>query len=89
MQSDLAEQLYPMLRQREGLPTIDSLILDAEAFIDSYVMPRSDDEREYLERFAAGDYQPGLLFSDADMARRASQNPEVLWKLKNLRRMRP
>ena len=89
MQSDLAEQLYPMLRQREGLPTIDSLILDAEAFIDSYVMPRSDDEREYLERFAAGDYQPGLLFSDADMARRASQSPEALWKLKNLRRMRP
>ena len=89
MQPDLAAQLYPMLRQHEGLPTIDSLILDAEAFIDSYVMPRTDDEREYLDRFSSGDYQPGLLFRDADMARRASLNPEALWKLKNLRKMRP
>ena len=88
LQSELAAQLYPMLRRSEDRPALESLIADAHSFVSDYVMPRTDAEREYLDRFERGDYRPSLLFADGDMAGRACESPEALWKLENLRRMR-
>ena len=61
---------------------------EARTFIDAYVKPTNDDEAEYLQRFAAGDYHPELLFSDESMAQAALASPEALWKLRNLKMMR-
>lgn len=86
-QSELAEQLWPMLRRGIEPPELESLVDDAASFTVGYVLPRTDREREYLERFAHGDYRPDLLFHDEDMAKAALVSPEAQWKLSNIRRM--
>ncbi|MDP9860683.1 putative nucleotidyltransferase component of viral defense system [Olsenella profusa DSM 13989] len=85
--SELADQLYPMLRSSTERPTLDALMKDAERFIAEWVLPRTDGEREYLERLAGGDYRPELVFPDKSMAQAAAVNPEALWKVENLRKM--
>lgn len=84
---ELAGQLYPMLRSSTERPTLGSLMEDAEHFIAEWVMPRTDGDREYLERLAGGDYRPELVFPDKSMAQAAAVNPEALWKVENLRKM--
>lgn len=76
-----------MLRAADERPTLQGLMATAEKFITTRVMPRTDGEREYLDRLAVGDYRPGLLFPDERMAAAAQQSPAALWKLQNLRRM--
>jgi len=86
--NELTSQLYPMLRNG-GQPTLESLIVSAESFITDYVLPRNEREREYLELLANADYQPTLLFEDCpDTLAAAEANPEALWKLANLEKMR-
>lgn len=85
--SELADQLYPMLRSSAERPTLEALMEDAERFVADWVMPKTGGEREYLERLAAGDYHPELVFRDDAMAKAAAVNPEALWKLENLRKM--
>lgn len=87
-QEELESQLIPMLRVANERPTLQGLMEAAERFIEARVLPRTDAEREYLDRLAAGDYRPGLLFPDERMATAAEQNPAALWKLQNLRRMK-
>ena len=87
MEADIAEQLYPMLRDRDERPSLEALIETADAFIANRVLPRTEREQEYLERFAAGDYEPSLLFNDQTMVDAALANPQALWKLRNLRLM--
>lgn len=87
-QRELDGQLLPMLRDADEHPTLQGLISDAEEFITRYVLPRTDAEVEYLQLFAAGDFRPGLIFSDEAIAEAASKSPEAQWKLQNLRKMR-
>lgn len=87
MQKELEDQLYPMLRHGESRPTIEELIADAEQFISSWVLPQSAAERDYLEKFAGGEYAPQLLFESEAMVKAAMASPEAQWKLENLRRM--
>lgn len=84
---ELADQLHPMLRSSTERPTLEGLMEDAERFIAKWVLPRTDGEREYLERLAGGDYRPELVFPDESMAKAAVVNPEALWKVENLRKM--
>ena len=85
--SELADQLYPMLRSSTERPTLQTIMEDAGRFITDWVLPKTDGERGYLERLAAGDYRPELVFPDESMAKAATVNPEALWKLENLRKM--
>lgn len=85
--SELADQLYPMLRSSTERPTLDALMKDAERFIAEWVMPRTDGELEYLERLTKGVYRPELIFPDEAMAEAAAVNLEALWKVENLRKM--
>ncbi len=85
--SELADQLYPMLRSSTERPTLEGLIKDVERFTAEWVLPRTDGEREYLERLAGGDYRPELVFPDKVMAESAAVNPEALWKVENLGKM--
>ena len=84
---ELADQLYPMLQSSTERPTLKALMEDTERFIADWVLPKTDEEREYLERLASGDYRPKLVFPDATMAKAAAVNPESLWKVENLSKM--
>ncbi|MBQ9043526.1 MAG: hypothetical protein IJ111_12030 [Eggerthellaceae bacterium] len=59
----------------------------AEEFVREHVLPRTDAEKEYLDRFARADYAPELLFDSAAMVDAAMSNPQALWKLRNLEKM--
>lgn len=85
---ELEEQLYPMLRLSATRPSLEKLMLDAEAFIEDWIEPQSNDELEYLRLFSCGEYRPDLLFSTPSMVAAATVNSEALWKLQNLRKMR-
>lgn len=85
---DLESQLLPMLRCRDKEPTLACLMDDAEDFISSWVLPKDDGERLYLELFAMGEYHPELLFGEGDVARAAAESPEAQWKLANLKKMK-
>ena len=84
---ELADQLYPMLRSSTEHPTLKALMEDAKRFIADWVLPKTNEEREYLERLASGNYRPELIFPDETMAKAAAVNPEALWKVENLRKM--
>lgn len=87
-EAELESQLLPMLRLADDRPTLQGLMAAAERFVGARVLPRTDGEREHLDRFAVGDYRPGLLFPDEWMATAAERSPAALWKLQNLRRMK-
>ena len=87
LENELRDQLYPMLRERGDLPGLETLVRDAEAFVETRVLPRTESEKEYLSLFAQGDYRPELLFEDEGMARAATASPQAQWKLSNLKRM--
>lgn len=89
--TEVEKQLYPMLRgnvsQGRDWPDLESMMAKAAAFVAEWVLPRSHDEREYLRRLESGEYEPGLLFSNREMTRRAMLSPQALWKVENLRKM--
>lgn len=84
---ELEEQLLPMLRRDEEVPTIEGLIAAAHEFVSGYVLPKTDGEREYLIRFERGEFDPSLLFGDGPITRAAIASPEAQWKLQNIRKM--
>ena len=86
--AELEDQLYPMLRSTVARPTLSSLMQDAKRFISDWVLPKTDSEREYLEQLADGVYRPELVFQDQSMLDAATVNPEALWKVENIRKMR-
>lgn len=85
--NEVYSQLIPMLRKADDQPTLEQLMDEAEEFIRKRILPRADNETEYLRRFADGDYRPELLFPDGVMADAARKNPAALWKLRNLNKM--
>lgn len=87
-QRELEEELHPMLRAGNGKPSLDTLMESASRFVAEWVLPRDKGEREYLERLAAGDFAPTLLFGEGDIATRAELSPEAAWKLANLQKIR-
>lgn len=85
---ELEGELSPMLRRGAIAPSLDELIATARGFISAYVLPRTEREQEYLDRFARGDFEPWLLFGGGPVARAALASPEAQWKLQNLEKMR-
>lgn len=84
---DLEEQLLPMLRRSEKTPSIDELTAVAHDFVTTYVLPKTDAEKEYLERFARGSFDPALLFGNDPITHAALISPEAQRKLQNIRKM--
>ena len=86
-ETELKNQLYPMLRNGDR-PSLKSLIVIGEEFLDRYVLPQTDAEWDYLAHFSKADYQPKLLFEGyPNVIKAAEANPEALWKLENLKKM--
>ncbi|MEG0778923.1 MAG: hypothetical protein RSG55_08750 [Oscillospiraceae bacterium] len=65
---------------------IDALIAQGDAFVQRFILPKTDAEIQFLTRFAQADYAPELLFEGA-ILNNARKNPEALWKLANLKKM--
>ena len=87
LQREFNEQLVPMLRLEGEKPKLEKLIQEAHYFIDKYVLPQDTDEELFLSSFAKGNYEPELLFENADIVKAALLNPEALWKLQNLKKL--
>ena len=66
-----------MLKRDKEVLDLEGLIAAAREFISGYVLPRTDEESEYLVRFARGNFEPALLFGDEPMARAALVSPET------------
>jgi hypothetical protein len=83
----LENDLYPMLKAGDR-PSLHDLIEGAEQFVSRFVVPRVSEEEEYLERFAAAEYRPDLLFYEWPSVLKAAElSPSAQWKLMNLRKM--
>ena len=59
--SKIRSQLLPMLRIKAGAYPKEKIELSVASFVKS-VMQLDDYEKEFIERFQTGDYQPELLF---------------------------
>ncbi len=84
-ENEIVNELDPMLQNGQHAE-INELIAQGDAFIQRYVLPQTDNEKQFLERFAQVDYAPELLF-EGEMLVNAKANPEALWKLANLKKM--
>lgn len=87
LEKELEAELYPMLHVGGGKPSLEELMVSASSFIKEWVQPQDDDEREFIDRFASGDYEPSLIFGEGEISSRAAVSPEAAWKLQNLKKM--
>jgi predicted nucleotidyltransferase component of viral defense system len=79
----IREQLYPMLRGGEALPSPAALRQGAWAVVEPFLR-LTDREREFTDRLQVGELRAELLFPDDEQtARRVSRHPGLLWKVQN------
>ncbi len=84
---ELETELYPMLHIEGKKPSLEDLMDSASTFIKEWVEAQDDNEREFIDRFAHGDYRPSLIFDEGEVSSRATVSPEAAWKLQNLKKM--
>ena len=84
---ELETELYPMLHIEGNKPSLEDLMDSASTFIKEWVAPQDDNEREFIDRFANGEYKPSLIFGESDVSLRAAESPEAAWKLQNLKKV--
>jgi CRP-like cAMP-binding protein len=48
-------------------------------------MALSNKETAFLKHFAAGRYEPELLFEDGEIIKRIENHPMALWRLRHIR----
>ena len=78
------ERLFPVLRSSEKLNP-KSIVTKAREIMAPFLKFKKQ-EGDYLNRLIEeGDYQPELIFSDEQLAKRLRQHPVVLWKAVNVR----
>jgi predicted nucleotidyltransferase component of viral defense system len=78
------EQLNPLLRSVDSIEL--KLMKNTTKDFLSELMSYTKDEQLFMDRFLDdGVYEPALLFSDEEQAKRLEKHPAVLWKLQNHR----
>jgi predicted nucleotidyltransferase component of viral defense system len=75
--------LYPMIRNAERFD-LQAARERVSAFLNEH-MSLSDNEKAFLQRFAAGSYEPELLFSDDEILRRVENHPMAVWRIRHIR----
>lgn len=81
---DVEEILWSVLPVGQR-PSLATLIDAASPFIQWATTPQNDDEREYLQQLALGNYNPELLFSSHEnILSNAQASPAMRWKVMNL-----
>jgi len=79
------DELYPFLGI-DDRPTLKEMIINAEAFISEYAMPKDEAEKDYFIRFSKAEYRPELLFSEwPEVLAAAERSPSAKWKILNLK----
>ena len=76
----IRRDLFPVISKKDNFK-LEERKDQAKAYI-SGLMQLTDVEREYMERFAAKDYRPELLFEDEKIIERLEGHPMALWKCK-------
>jgi hypothetical protein len=78
--------LHPMIRnpERFELRAARERVL---AFLIGHMM-LSDKESAFLRWFAAGHYEPELLFEDSDILKRIENHPMAVWRIRHIREER-
>jgi hypothetical protein len=74
--------LLPMVRNAEkfDLPAARERV---SAFLNEW-MRLTEKETAFLKRFAAGSYEPQLLFEDGEIIKRIENHPMALWRLQHI-----
>jgi glucose-6-phosphate 1-dehydrogenase len=84
-QRSVNNELTALLRARDSAD-IAAMKQCARDFL-SQLLRYEDREKQFMDRFLdRGEYEPELLFDDAEQAQRLKQHPAMLWKLQNHRK---
>jgi predicted nucleotidyltransferase component of viral defense system len=75
--------LYPMIRNVEQFD-LKAAQDRVSAFLAA-CMVLSGEESAFLKRFAAGYYEPELLFEDNEISKRVENHPMAAWRIKHIR----
>jgi predicted nucleotidyltransferase component of viral defense system len=75
--------LFPMIRNAEkfDLPAARERV---SAFLNEW-MALTEKESAFLKHFAAGNYEPQLLFEDDEIVKRIENHPMALWRLRHIK----
>jgi predicted nucleotidyltransferase component of viral defense system len=75
--------LFPMIRNAErfDLPAARDRVSD---FLNEW-MALSEKESAFLRNFAAGNYEPQLLFDDDEITKRIANHPMAIWRLQHIK----
>ena len=58
---------------------------EAMAFLEDLLV-LTDDEKQYLEEFSNGNFNPQLLFNIPSDAERAAKHPTAKWRVANIKK---
>jgi predicted nucleotidyltransferase component of viral defense system len=82
----IKRDLFPMIRHEERFDFATAKE-HVSAFLGT-LMQLPETERNFLTRFAAGHYEPQLLFDDAEILERIESHPMAAWRIQQLERKR-
>ena len=80
--SRIKSELFPTLTIRETRKTFDLEVVKGE--VKSYLkelLNLTKNEKEFLEKFKIGIYEPELLFDNVEIINRIKKHPMALWKV--------
>jgi len=75
--------LRPMIRNKERFD-LQAARERVSAFMNNW-MTLTEKESAFLSNFAAGRYEPRLLFEDSTIIKRIENHPMALWRLQHIR----
>ena len=80
---NIKAELLPVLKKNEGIDLEET----KEKVINSLskLLVLSDSEKQYLDSFSKGNYNPSLLFGEP-VASRATSHPMAKWRIMNLKK---
>ena len=77
-------QLRPMIRSSERFD-----LQEAHDRVSAFMvkwMALSENETEFLNQFAKGEYKPQFLFEDSKIVRRIESHPMALWRVRHIQK---
>jgi hypothetical protein len=78
--------LFPMIRSAERFD-LRAAQERVAGFLDER-MKLTGRETDFLENFAAGRYEPGMLFEDGKILKRIESHPMAAWRIAHIRQER-
>lgn len=76
----IRRDLFPVLAEKDNF-MLEERKQQAKEYI-AELMQLTEKEHEYMERFIAREYAPGLLFDDEAIVDRIKEHPMAIWKCK-------